>query len=520
MYITKHANKSVWYFAAILMIIFNSCKKADLDDGTNNPGNGNLGLLFATSAETAGVPWTPNFNATSLNPSFFLDMPPVGNQGNQGSCVSWSIAYAGMSFHMNRLNGTSYASNQQLCSPKYVYNQLSAGNCQGTSIPQNLNILLSKGVCTLADMPYSDGECSLQPNSSQNTSAAYNKIFSWKMVDKTNMNMIKSCIAAKYPIYIAILIDQSFDNLQSPYIWSSKYGTVRGGHAVTVVGYDDAKGAFKVQNSWGAGWKNNGFFWISYSFFPSAVVNNECYIAFPQISSPGDNVNAGLVLNLPFNGNANDLSGNNNNGIVSNATLTTDRKGAAGSAYKFGGYTSPGSITIPNSASLNSPTSYSLSFWMRYDNHTAEAGVGGSSANGNTVTSWQTIFYRGNPTWTNTMVSGYRLIFHSFNNEFGLNFDNGLGGSPGLPNYHKVGEWHHFVFSKSNGTFKTYKDGVLTYDPSGVSYANWADGAGKNMIIGRSLSPGNGYALDGALDDFRIYNRALTASEVQLLFKL
>ena len=59
----------------------------------------------------------------------------------------------------------------------------------------------------------------------------------------------------------------------------------------------------------------------------------------------------GLVGYWPFNGNANDESGNGNNGTVNGATLTTDRFGSANSAYSFNG--NGNHIEIPNSPSLN-----------------------------------------------------------------------------------------------------------------------------------------------------------------------
>src|SRR5580765_3803529 len=52
------------------------------------------------------------------------------------------------------------------------------------------------------------------------------------------------------------------------------------------------------------------------------------------------NLNQGLVAYYPFNGNANDQSGNNNNPIFNNATLTADRFGNSNSAYSFNGITS------------------------------------------------------------------------------------------------------------------------------------------------------------------------------------
>lgn len=506
-------------FVAIVSLLLASCQKNDNSPNPNpNPGpqDNSLGLTLASSAETMGIPNTPQFLLGDVPASVALDMPPVGNQGQQGSCTSWSTAYAGMSFFMNRLNGTHYASNQQLCSPKYVYNQITRGACGGTSIPSNLNVLLNNGVCTLSDMPYSDLDCSIQPNATQNAGATLNKIFSWKMVDKTNTNVIKSCLLAKYPVFIALTVDESFDNLQPPYIWSAKYGATRGNHAVTVVGYDDAKGAFKIQNSWGTGWGDKGHLWIAYSFFANAVVGNECYIAFPLITGPNDNLNNGLVLNMPFSGNAKDVSGNNNHGKVKNVTLTADRKGNANSAYKFGGYSNPGGIVIPGSATINDLNAYSICLWTKFDSNSGDNGYGNGPADGNAQVSWQTLFYKGGDTWAQYQ-SGFRFLLSSQGNVFGLYFGSGSGGNVSGA-YSKTNEWHHYVISKSNGVLKMYKDGVLVWDLSS-SYANLT-GNNFDLLLGICPLPGNGIPFNGALDDVRLYNRALTASEVQKLYKL
>lgn len=62
----------------------------------------------------------------------------------------------------------------------------------------------------------------------------------------------------------------------------------------------------------------------------------------------------GLVAHYKFDGNANDSSGNGNNGVVHGATLTTDRFGNANSAYKFDG--EDDWIQVPNSTSLQDVT--------------------------------------------------------------------------------------------------------------------------------------------------------------------
>ena len=69
----------------------------------------------------------------------------------------------------------------------------------------------------------------------------------------------------------------------------------------------------------------------------------------------------GLVGWWPFNGNASDESGNNNNGIVNGATLTSDRNGNINSAYSFNNNT----ISIPDNSSIGITQSsgQSISVW-------------------------------------------------------------------------------------------------------------------------------------------------------------
>ncbi len=70
-----------------------------------------------------------------------------------------------------------------------------------------------------------------------------------------------------------------------------------------------------------------------------------CSASFSQID-----LDNGLVAYYPFNGNANDASGNGNNAVFNNATLTSDRLGVPNSAYYFNGVDNY--IRIPNSPSI------------------------------------------------------------------------------------------------------------------------------------------------------------------------
>ncbi len=478
-----------------------------------------FGFVQASDKELDQIDNISDFDMGTMPNSFSLNMPPVGNQGGIGSCCSFSTAYAGMSYFMNKNNGTNYNDNSQLCSPSFLYNQIRQGNnCKygGSSYLDNFSILKNKGVCTLAEMPYSDPDCSSQPTSAQITAAAKNKLHSWKLVDKNNTNRIKSCLLAGYPVFIAI---NAYENLQTNTVYNSFSGQNLGGHAVTIVGYDNDRSAFKIQNSWGASVQDQGFFWIPYSFLPTAVISRECYVAFPVVTNANDNIQNGLLINLPFTGNANNTVSANYNGLVNGATLTNDRNGTSNAAYKFGGLNSPGSIKLAGSSGISSSyTDYTITFWARFDSRLADNGDGTGTADGNKSTSWQTIIYKGGNTGTLYNVA-YAILLSSTNNNFGYYIgSNGGGNTSGVNN--NIGTWHHYAVSKSGNQLKMYLDGIELWNfPS--NYSNlWNGAPGYDIVIGKSEFPNSGVPFNGALDEFRFYNRALTISEVRTIQKL
>jgi len=91
----------------------------------------------------------------------------------------------------------------------------------------------------------------------------------------------------------------------------------------------------------------------------------------------------GLVGYWPFNGNANDESGNLNHGTVNGATLTTDRNGVANKAYSFDGIND--NILVNNSVSLNMP-SITIAGWVNL--HTSPTGIAGQAGDVALVNKW------------------------------------------------------------------------------------------------------------------------------------
>ncbi|MBF0103063.1 MAG: carboxypeptidase regulatory-like domain-containing protein, partial [Desulfobacterales bacterium] len=204
----------------------------------------------------------------------------------------------------------------------------------------------------------------------------------------------------------------------------------------------------------------------------------------------------GLVAYYPFNGNANDASGNANNGTVSGATLTVDRNGNANSAYSFSGY--PNYISLPN-LPISGSTPRTISTWGYFTN--------GSYQN-------QVLFISGR---TN-IEEGFAIVFNANKqNDIRIYFNNNDYSKVSVVNINK---WHHIVAiyyggTLSQSTVQLYIDGIkqeLQKDGGGTGSANTYNG---NYRLGGGETSNQLY---GLIDDVRVYNRALSESEIQQLY--
>ena len=157
----------------------------------------------------------------------------------------------------------------------------------------------------------------------------------------------------------------------------------------------------------------------------------------------------GLVGWWPFNGNANDESGNGNNGTVNGATLSSDRFGNAGKAYSFDGVND--FINCGNSSTLQL-NNFSISLWSNLDSSSNWSnGVNGGGffidkGCGNSVAP-----YNG---WS------YRIYYAT---PFGLTTDNYTTNRVFLDNNYNglFDNWSHIVFIYNGSHLKLYLNGVI-----------------------------------------------------------
>ncbi len=202
--------------------------------------------------------------------------PSVGNQGKQGSCVAWSSAFAARSILENVRTGGKQAS----FSPSFLYNQIGLQGCQGSYIIRAMEYMTKQGSVPYDQFPYTDRDCSRQPDMSMIKDASQYKMRGFTRLslgdrnDKLDIRAIKENLAQGAPVVIGMMVGESFmRNMMGKDLWIPEANDRSmmgfGGHAMCVVGYDDAKygGAFLIMNSWGPEWGVNGFGWVRYPEF-------------------------------------------------------------------------------------------------------------------------------------------------------------------------------------------------------------------------------------------------------------
>ncbi len=206
----------------------------------------------------------------------------------------------------------------------------------------------------------------------------------------------------------------------------------------------------------------------------------------------------GLVAYYPFNGNANDESGNGHDGTVFGATLTLDRFGTPNSAYNFNGNDSR--IDLGNPVDFESPLSFSG--WFRLD-AAAES-------------QWNTLFMK------SQYCSGFGVMYNADTDQSGRKFfriyNNSCGGVTGADVDYMVTyeDWVHYTLVYDGVSLETYINGNLvgTYAYSSSIFDEdqmWLGANGPDDRV-------NGYYhFTGDIDDVRIYDRALTSEEVLAL---
>ncbi len=211
----------------------------------------------------------------------------------------------------------------------------------------------------------------------------------------------------------------------------------------------------------------------------------------------------GLVAYYPFNGNANDESGNGNNGLVNGATLTSDRLGKENSAYSFNGTNNY--IHINKLFFDIGWVNYSICFWSNLP-QIPNPNNGYSSQVFLNTSPHTGIAFDAN--WGNS--GKYSLFLGNGGNNWAF-FHNVPSISNSIASI-----WKHFVVTRNGNTVSLYIDGKL--DQTWTGNLN-VTSRFCSMFLGAADPSATSEYLRGVLDEFRFYNRSLSQEEIQFISK-
>jgi hypothetical protein len=205
---------------------------------------------------------------------------------------------------------------------------------------------------------------------------------------------------------------------------------------------------------------------------------------------PASTAETPVFAYYPFDGTANDFSGNHRDATMVGIDPTTDARGEQGKAFLF----NSGSdiVSLANSAELNFQDQITLSFWMNLESLSEESFI---LSHGSWEERWKIsvtpdLYLRWTVktnTATKDLDSSFPLLFNHF---------------------------YHFTAVYSGYSMELYADGDLD---TFLSHSGQISTTNKSLTFGRKDSGTTRYSLHGTLDEVRIYNATVLPDEISTL---
>lgn len=215
----------------------------------------------------------------------------------------------------------------------------------------------------------------------------------------------------------------------------------------------------------------------------------------------------GLIAYYPFNGNADDESGNGNDGVNTGAVLASDRHENQDSAYYFSGSNCSTRIDVEvDTSSIETNQSFSVSLWYKHN---------GGGCKGPRLME----FWPGSDSYGKfTVNTNKNLDTGSFSPN--IDYRSSVGRMGVRWDLKPEEEWTHLVYTIDQSSYKIYQNGELLTGDFYNEFGGQTSGTIKlaqNGAFGR-MNHSAWDAIDGYLDDIGIWNRVLDENEIQNLY--
>lgn len=220
----------------------------------------------------------------TLPPEYDLRKPwwNIGNQERTGSCVGWAVADGIARYHMVAAGKIAQPG---LLSPRHVWMASKETDEYttrpqtyieeaGTSLKAAVDVLRNYGAVPESLLPfhietnmYAGSENAFYATAATRRIAAYFNL-------QRNLTNWRNWLVAHGPVLVGLNVDETWDKAAETHGKLDVFhaNTVRGGHAVCVVGYT-RDNRFIIRNSWGTAWGDNGFAYASEAYINAAFFN-------------------------------------------------------------------------------------------------------------------------------------------------------------------------------------------------------------------------------------------------------
>lgn len=224
-----------------------------------------------------------SFPVSDLDKSLDLTMtykfPAIYNQGQLGSCTANSICAAYCFDVLNYETGVDFSPSRLYLYYKERELENDTPDDSGASITDGLTVLQKNGVCSETKWPYVIEKFTDKPTIDCDDEAKNHMCIDGRRVRPTLIEL-KNCLRNKFPFVFGFDVYESFQQLPPDFVVPMPQPNEKllGGHAVIAVGYDDDKQLFKIRNSWGETWGDQGHFYMPYEYMTNDKLCDDFWI--------------------------------------------------------------------------------------------------------------------------------------------------------------------------------------------------------------------------------------------------
>lgn len=206
--------------------------------------------------------------------------PPIEDQGQLGSCTSFAVG-AAIRYARKKEGLPDFVTSHLFL---YYNSRAMEGTVNSDAGAQIRDVVKSanrQGDCPESEWPYNISQFTVKPPAQCYADALKDRALSYQRVQQS-LSQMKACLASGYVFVAGISVYESFESDEV-----AKTGMVPmpqpgeqllGGHAICVVGFNDATQKFTCKNSWSSSWGDQGYFYLDYQYLLNAGLASDFWV--------------------------------------------------------------------------------------------------------------------------------------------------------------------------------------------------------------------------------------------------